>query len=92
MFSSDSKKITSVSMCNNLDSERDSIVFSNAPKELIDINHTPLGNGCGDSISSNYKDVAKIVYKKFITIEAIKTSFGKLKNKSPGLDDLVKAN
>lgn len=93
-FSSDSKKINSVPTSINLDPKRVTKISPNTSKESKKTNHIPINitEGCNESISYNCKDVAKIVYKKFITMKAIKESFGKLKNKSPGLDNLVKAN
>lgn len=93
-FSSDSKKINSVPTSIYLDPKRAPKVSPNTSKELKKTNCIPLNKtkGCNESTSNNCNDVAKIVYRKFITMEAIKESFGKLKNKSPGLDDLVKAN
>jgi group II intron reverse transcriptase/maturase len=93
-FSSDSKKINSVPISINLDPIRVPKVFLNTPKESKKTKHIPIvkTKGCNESTSNNCEDVAKIVYRNFITIEAIKESFGKLKNKSPGLDDLVKTN
>lgn len=93
-FSSDSKKTNSVPINIDLDPIRVPKVFLNTPKESKKTKHIPIAKtkGCNESTSNNCEDVAKIVYRNFITIEAIKESFGKLKNKSPGLDDLVKAN
>jgi group II intron reverse transcriptase/maturase len=93
-FSSDSKKINSVPTSINLDPKRVPKVSPNTSKESKKTNHIPIDKtkGCNESTSNNCKDVAKIVYRKFITMKAIKESFGKLKNKSPGLDDLVKTN
>jgi hypothetical protein len=93
-FSSDSKKINSAPTSINLDPKRVTKVSLNTSKESKKTNHIPINitDGYNESTSYNGKDVAKIVYKKFITMEAIKESFGKLKNKSPGLDNLVKAN
>ena len=93
-FSSDSKKINGVPTSINLDPKRVSKVSPNTAKESKKTNHIPIDKtkGCNESTFNNCKDVANIVYRKFITMEAIKESFGKLKNKSPGLDDLVKTN
>ena len=92
-ISTDIKKTTGVPVGSSLDSERALKVSPNVTKELEKTKHTPLKKGHSASTSNSYKDVAKIVYKKFTTIDAIKESFSKLKaNKSPGLDDLVKAN
>ena len=93
-FSSDSKKTSSVPISINLDPIRVPKVFLNTPKELKKTKHIPVvqTKGCNESTSNNWEDVVKIVYRNFITIEAIKESFDKLKNKSPGLDDLVKTN
>lgn len=69
-FSSDSKKINSVPTSINLDPKRVPKVSPNTSKESKKTNHIPIDKtkGCNESTSNNCKDVAKIVYRKFITI------------------------
>jgi hypothetical protein len=93
MFSSDIKRNDCVH--NNIILDLDKVkplLITTGSKKLEKTSFLPVNKGYEMSISNNYKDGVGIVYKDLITITSLKNSFGKLKKKSPGLDDLVKAN
>ncbi len=93
MFSSDNKRNKCVPYRFISDPEKGKpLKIATASKKLEETFFIPDNKGYKESTSNNCNDVAGIVYKNIITMEALKKSFGNLKKKSPGLDDLVKTN
>lgn len=66
----------------NLVSEGNNLCLTTISKEIYE----------NSGFSKNNKNVTKIVYNHYTTVEAIKKSFGKLKNKNSGIDNIVKSN